>query len=706
MVILLLPLVSIEILGTESKKRQDDSAKIDKRVARVKFLRGNVQIRRKGGKQTERVALNLPIIEGDEIYAEENARIEIQFDNYSHIRLDENARLNISKLLENEIAVDISMGSLILNLTRFESGKNIFEINAPETSISIQKTGGYRIDAGDKYNREVRITVSGGGKSRVYSKDSGFTLQNESNARFYLSGKYVGQWETMRTSRYLDSFDKWSLNRNKSISNSLNNAQYDKYYDDSIYGADDLNDNGNWSDSDDYGQVWKPNKTALANYPGWSPYRYGKWRWLPSYGWTWVNDEPWGFSTYHYGRWVYTNGSWSWSPYSRNSRRRQKRRSKWRPALVAISFIANNICWYPLPYDSAYDDYNSRYERRRKRNRRRRRRNRQRRSHLRSVPANSVMSVPEKSFGKGRKAYRKSSLKVARRALSQKDRWNDTKYSLPTYDDIDGEISPNIRVKDSRRPIFNRRVKTGIPKRNTRRSTKRNPTRIINRSASKNTLDPEIDDPKSLTSKPSSKRRNNAKVFSSQTKNTSRRSAPNKRLPKNVSNNTRGIRKVRQITKRKTQESELELQNADIKRLPKKINRRVRKRRPQTRQKANNSPSKQSTKSRKVVLRSVRRTKRYQNRKTKPEIIGEPKTRQVVTRKARPKPQRKIKPQRIRKPSPKPSPHPEPRKPKPVPRRKSPPPKKTVPRKPRQRTRPKPVKKPPPKPKPPRRVSL
>ena len=706
-VVLLLPLISIEILGINSEgKQDDDSAKIDKRVARVKFLRGNVQIKRKDGKQSERATLNLPIIAGDEIYAEENARIEIQFDNYSHIRLDENSGLKISKLSENQISVDISEGSLILSVTKFETGKDVFEINAPQTSISVEKKGNYRIDAGDKYNKEVRIAVSDGGKSRIYSEDSSFTLQDKSRARFYLGGEYAGQWETLSASRYLDSFDRWSLNRSKGIANSLDNAHYDKYYDDTIYGADDLNNNGNWSDSDDYGQVWTPNKTALANYPNWSPYRYGKWRWLPSYGWTWVNDEPWGFSTYHYGRWVYINGSWGWSPYSQNRQQKRKQRSKWRPALVVISFIADNICWYPLPYDSAYDDYNSRYERRRRRRRRNRRKqhkNRERRSHLRSVPANSVMSVSERSFGRGRKTYSKSSLKVAQRALSQKDRWNDTKYSLPAYDDIDNEISNKIRVRDSQRAKFNRRVKTGVPKRNIRRSAKRQtPTRIINRRASKNTFDPEVENPKSLNGKPVSKRRNNTRVFNSRTKTTSRRPVPSKRRQTNAPNKIRRPKTVRQIGKQKAaQETELELQNADIKRLPKNINRRVRKSRPQIRKKVNNSPTRRNTKPRNAAPRAIRRNNRYQNRKTRPESIVEPKTRRVVPRKARPKPQRRIKPQRTRKPSPKQAARPKPRKPKPAPQRKSPPPKKRV----RKQIRPKPKRKSAPKPKPSRRNS-
>ena len=126
------------------------------------------------------------------------------------------------------------------------------------------------------------------------------------------------------------------------------------YVDDDIYGADDLNDNGTWRYTSDYGYLWRPNRSAISRYASWSPYRFGEWRWVPYYGWTWVNDEPWGWVTYHSGRWVHYRGAWYWSPYSWI----RKRRSWWRPALVAIVNIGNRVCWYPLGYGSRYYDYN------------------------------------------------------------------------------------------------------------------------------------------------------------------------------------------------------------------------------------------------------------------------------------------------------------------------------------------------------------
>ena len=45
---------------------------------------------------------------------------------------------------------------------------------------------------------------------------------------------------------------------------------------------------------------------------GWAPYRYGHWVYIAPWGYTWVEDEPWGYAPFHYGRWVTVGGVWGW----------------------------------------------------------------------------------------------------------------------------------------------------------------------------------------------------------------------------------------------------------------------------------------------------------------------------------------------------------------------------------------------------------
>ncbi len=91
---------------------------------------------------------------------------------------------------------------------------------------------------------------------------------------------------------------------------------------------------GHWVERPSYGWVWLPYGIEA----GWRPYTLGHWV-LTDYGWTWVSDEPFGWATYHYGRWDYDNDyGWEWVPgYD------------WGPAWVAWRSGGGYIGWAPLP---------------------------------------------------------------------------------------------------------------------------------------------------------------------------------------------------------------------------------------------------------------------------------------------------------------------------------------------------------------------
>ena len=74
------------------------------------------------------------------------------------------------------------------------------------------------------------------------------------------------------------------------------------------YFHDQLTPYGEWVQAADYGPAWHP----LQVDPDWAPYVDGRWVHTDD-GWTWVSDEPWADTVYHYGRWVYLDDyGWSW----------------------------------------------------------------------------------------------------------------------------------------------------------------------------------------------------------------------------------------------------------------------------------------------------------------------------------------------------------------------------------------------------------
>ena len=97
---------------------------------------------------------------------------------------------------------------------------------------------------------------------------------------------------------------------------------------------DDLAPYGNWIERPSYGWVWAPRSVSTS----WRPYQDGHWVWT-DLGWTWVSDEPYGWATYHYGRW-YDDPElgWVWVPGD-----------EWGPAWVSWQEGADYIGWAPLP---------------------------------------------------------------------------------------------------------------------------------------------------------------------------------------------------------------------------------------------------------------------------------------------------------------------------------------------------------------------
>lgn len=97
-----------------------------------------------------------------------------------------------------------------------------------------------------------------------------------------------------------------------------------------------LDSYGEWIQADRGVYVWRP----LHVMRDWRPYTVGQWSWTDD-GWYWVSDEPWGWATYHYGRWYFDNHyGWVWIPGY-----------EWAPAWVEWRYGADYVGWAPLgPY--------------------------------------------------------------------------------------------------------------------------------------------------------------------------------------------------------------------------------------------------------------------------------------------------------------------------------------------------------------------
>lgn len=112
-------------------------------------------------------------------------------------------------------------------------------------------------------------------------------------------------------------------------------------FDDASQFYDPLDSYGRWYAHASYGRVWVPARSYVGT--SWRPYTRGHWEYT-EYGWTWVSELPFGWATFHYGRWFYdSNLGWTWVPGR-----------QWSPAWVSWRYGGGYTGWAALPPGASY----------------------------------------------------------------------------------------------------------------------------------------------------------------------------------------------------------------------------------------------------------------------------------------------------------------------------------------------------------------
>ena len=291
------------------------------RVARLAYAQGSVSFQPAGTDDWVTAGVNRPATTGDKLWSDHDGRVELQLDG-SMIRLSNNTGFSFLNLSDSVTQIQLSAGTLLVRVRRLDDNET-YEIDTPNLAFSVLRPGLYKIsvnEAGDSTAIRIRAgqgEVTGGGAAYTvhandYATFSGFDRLNANSENY-------GNEE--------DQFDNWAAIRDRRSEHS-NSARYVSA---DVVGYEDLDDHGSWRQTPDNGNVWFP-RTSV---PGWAPYHYGHWDYIEPWGYTWVDDEPWGFAPFHYGRWVSYEGSWGWVPARPQTEGEAYVRPVYAPALVA-----------------------------------------------------------------------------------------------------------------------------------------------------------------------------------------------------------------------------------------------------------------------------------------------------------------------------------------------------------------------------------
>jgi hypothetical protein len=270
------------------------------RVARLQFMSGQVSIQPHGTEDWVEGSVNRPLTTSDNIWADKNSKAELSLGS-AVMRIGAESSLTLSNVNDKVTQVQLHQGELNVHVRHLFDGET-YEVDTPNQAFTILKSGDYRFDVDSNSNSSVVTVWKGEGEST--GQGPALRMHDHEQARFTADNATDHQ---LQNAPNPDSFDDWCILRDKTEDNS----QSEKYVGPGMVGAEDLDQYGQWRNDNQYGPVWTP--TAVA--PGWAPYRFGHWAWISPWGWTWVDDAPWGFAPFHYGRWVYGGwGGWGWAP--------------------------------------------------------------------------------------------------------------------------------------------------------------------------------------------------------------------------------------------------------------------------------------------------------------------------------------------------------------------------------------------------------
>jgi FecR protein len=312
------------------------------RVARLSDAEGSVSLQPAGVPNWVAAEINRPVTSGDRLWSEQDSRAELDLGGAA-IRLGSNTGFSFFSLDDSSAQMQLTAGTLIVHV-RDLTQNQLYEIDTPNLAVTLLAPGEYRVEVNSTGDTTV-IKVSegsaqadGGGRSVV--------IGMQQMAR--ISGAQTLTYE-FGTLSVPDALDAWSAARER----GLQQAASGEYVAQDTPGISDLDNNGNWELTPDYGYVWAPTVMAV----GWAPYRFGHWAWIAPWGWTWIDDSSWGFAPYHYGRWVQWNSAWCWVPGPRRVR------PVYAPALVGWvggpgratpAAFEGHVGWFPLGPHEVY----------------------------------------------------------------------------------------------------------------------------------------------------------------------------------------------------------------------------------------------------------------------------------------------------------------------------------------------------------------
>jgi hypothetical protein len=281
------------------------------RYAQVRKVEGTVVLRK--GDTEEALSRGVPVGEGDVV--ESHGRGILQLGDGSTVAFGPDTRFRIAALFSDQdetrrVLLVLERGSL--RVSRGTLSDAVLRVDTPTGSGTLGSRGAgmARPDA------TFALTPEGNGSRLVFLVHGGqATLTKGTQIAQVFAGQRLTVYGPEDGLDRISDFNTFSLGEFDQWAGPLMtpppSQSASKVPEEIRYFAGDLDENGKWVFLDDEDSwVWSPTAVTVD----WQPYSVGYWGAYDG-GLTWVSGEPWGYVTYHHGRWGWRGGiGWYWIP--------------------------------------------------------------------------------------------------------------------------------------------------------------------------------------------------------------------------------------------------------------------------------------------------------------------------------------------------------------------------------------------------------
>ena len=274
-------------------------------VGRLAYTEGTVSFHDDEQIGWSPAVINTPLTSGDSIWTEPNARSEISVAG-TRVRMDGSTQLTMLEIDDRQTRLQVGQGRV--DIKTFSLNPNTpYQVVTPRGTINLRQQGDYYVEAGSTQDA-TRLGVRSGA-AQIQGLNGQTLTVNPGQVGEIYGDTGALQLRTINSAPPVQPAS-WA-SRDRLINYDLPT----QYLSAGITGYEDLNSYGSWSNDRQYGNVWTPSSVPSD----WQPYKTGHWSYVKPWGWTWIDEQPWGYAPSHYGRWANINNRWVWVPPQREA---------------------------------------------------------------------------------------------------------------------------------------------------------------------------------------------------------------------------------------------------------------------------------------------------------------------------------------------------------------------------------------------------